>query len=194
MLDEENNLQKPGKVCALTSDATFTAVEVYLGFALVDGASIRIDQVGDTSGIRFTAVYNTSAMKEIESYVSEIGMLLVKTSAFDSDTSDAQKAAAFIYKDSLAHEFNYAGVEDGELTKRTCAIYQIPESDFGTAISARAYIKINYADGEGYIYTDFTEANNSRSIKEAAKNLQGTDFYNGLDADQKLIIDSYAGE
>ncbi len=192
-LDDENNLQKPGKVYTELSDMTFTAVEVDLGFALEDGASIRIDEVGDTSGIRFTAVYNTEAMAEISDYVLEKGMLLVHTSAFDVNDSDAEKASKFIYKDTLAHAFTSAGMIDGENTKLSLAIYEIDSSNFATAISARAYIKINYADGADYIYTDFTVAKNSRSINEVATSLLGTEFYNSLTPEQQDIIDIYAG-
>lgn len=193
-LDSEDNLQKPGKEITLSGDAMFTAVEVDLGFALIDGASVRIDTVGNTSGIRFTAIYNTSAMAEISEYVLEKGMLLVRTSAFEVGTTDAQKSELFIYKGTLAHAFENVGVVDGELTKHAYAIYNIKSADYATAISARAYIKINYADGVDYIYTTYTEEHNSRSIKTVATNLKGTEFYNGLTVEQQGIIDLYAGQ
>lgn len=194
-VDNEGKLQKPGKLYAEISDMTFTAVEVDLEFALEEGASIRIDTVGDTSGIRFTAMYNTKAMEEISEYVLEKGMLLVKTSAFAEDSTDAQKATLFIYKDTLAHAFAGEGVIKGDLTRHAYAIYDIGENDFETEISARAYIKINYADGEGFIYTDFSIANNSRSIKTVAEAMQGSDFYNNeLDTEQQAVVDKYAGK
>ncbi len=195
-LDSDGALQKPGKVYNELSDMTFTAVEVDLGFALEKGASIRIDTAGETSGIRFTAIYNTDAMAEISDYVLEKGMLLVKTSAFEQGSTDAQKAAAFIYKTNLAHTFENDGIFDEVegITKHSYAIYEIGEADYETEISARAYIKINYADGADYIYTDFTLENNSRSVKVVAQYIKDTDFYEGLDDDQKAIIDLYAGE
>ena len=67
--------------------------------------------------------------------------------------------------------------------------------DYTKAYSARGYIEVQYADGTTeYIYTDYNEADNSRSIQQVAQNLIATDAaaYEAMTTTQKAIIDGYA--
>ena len=68
-------------------------------------------------------------------------------------------------------------------------------ADYTRSYSARGYLEIAYSNHiSAIVYTDFNQADNSRTIAEVAYRLKtiGVDEYNAMTSAKKAIIDAYA--
>ena len=142
---------------------------VWIGFGMQEGAAVRLTQ--GSAGIRFlvdisqedfnTYYYENSIIDtwgvlltptDYLSYVSEFTHSALGTNCSDKDCSDLWRV-----EDEAEEIWTYAA-----------AFVNISEYQFSRAFSARGYLKIAFTTGYGYVYTPYTEENNSRSIYEVA--------------------------
>ena len=121
------------------------------------GASVRYkeEEETDRSGIRFTA-YISETYKS-ENPEAQYGMLLCPVdllgeSELTAETENAVNKVTEVWSEENDKE-GYA--------KFTTVLYNIPESEYGRTIAARAYIK----NGEEYVYAQSTE---KRSLGQVA--------------------------
>ncbi len=162
-----SELYPAGYELGLKSNTTLYAV--WIGFEMQDGAAVRL--TSGSSGIRFTVDIQQDDFNVYyfdNPLIETWGVLLAPTdylryvSAFthndlgqnctDRDCSDLWK------------------VEDEEQAIWTyaAAFINIQQYQYARSFSARGYLKINYTTGVDYVYTPYTEENNSRSIYEIA--------------------------
>lgn len=122
-----------GDTIAFTEDVVLE--EVTVDFTMLYGASIRLDA---TASIRFTAVINTEDLTALEALIGadkvSYGMTLL--------------AGGNTYKiDSKDPKFN-TGTYGTDYTLYSAVMMGIPASDYKTELTAQAYIKVEYADGD----------------------------------------------
>ena len=166
-LEELSDLYPAGYEFGLKSNTTLYAV--WIGFEMQDGAAVRTSK--DSSGIRFLVDIRQADFNNYyfdNEIISTWGVLLTPTdylsyvSAFthaelggnctDKDCSDLWRV-----EDEAEENWTYAA-----------AFVNIKEYQYARSFSARGYLLVNYTTGGGYVYTPYTEENNSRSIYEVA--------------------------
>ncbi len=183
----------PAKTYAVGESSV--SVDVALAdFALANGASIRA--IGD-SGIRFTYRFASADYDAYKDFITELGIILLPT--------DTLGDSAFTMENFTAGE-NLVVAENGKtkqlLNENTGAyeyilrLTKIKEANYARAFSARGYLKVTYADGTtAYVYTQYTEENNSRSIAEVAQrcadNVNGKGEYHSMSSEAQTNVDKY---
>ena len=131
--DKDGVLHAVGETITLTDDIVLEEVE--LDFTMLYGASIRLDS---TASIRFTAVFNPADMAAVEALVGEAnvsyGMFLT--------------AGAHNYEINSKDNNFKTGTHTNGYTLYSVVMTGIPASDYETELTAQAYVKITYANGE----------------------------------------------
>ena len=154
-------------------------------FEMVKGASIRLKTDG-SSGLRFTVGISKADYDNLAAYNPVFGAVLIPTdlkgAALTLDTAKVMNITAPAEL-TLIDDVYYYNV----------SLLNIPEESFGRAISARGYVKFT-VDGVEYVYyTDYTAANNSRSIQEVAQKIIDSGNLDEFTAEQREIIRKFAG-
>jgi hypothetical protein len=185
----------------VTANTTITAV--YAQLAMMNAASLRIDEV---SGIRFSTFSSLGVadFEELSSSV-EFGTLIARAQDVTTDN-------AFDY--SLINLENSAVIKlvsnvqtiVGRYTNFNGGLVEIKESHYDWIIGARGYMTVTYADGT--IKTFYAEvSDNARSVKDIATTLlsdiskiQTSEYkyavdggYSKYDIDATNLLKVYAG-
>ncbi len=155
------------------------------------GASVRVCESSDESGIRFSLNFDFEEFKSAESFISEYGGIISPTDLFkdvcEFDLDNLIEGQSVVKINATK---NY--VEDDKL-KFNVALIKIHTSNYDRDFSVRGYVKVKYFDGEKFVYTNYSEEDNSRSIRTVASRVKA-DGYKNLSEKQKEIIDGYIGE
>lgn len=154
-------------------------------FEMVNGASIRLKTDG-SSGLRFTVSIGKEDYDNLAEYNPVFGAVLIPTdlkgAALTLDTAKVMNITAPAEL-TLIDDVYYYNV----------SLLNIPEESFGRAVSARGYVKFT-VDGVEYVYyTDYTAANNSRSIQEVAQKIIDSGNLDEFTTEQRDIIKKFAG-
>ena len=154
-------------------------------FEMVKGASIRLKTDG-SSGLRFTVGISKADYDNLAAYNPVFGAVLIPTdlkgAALTLDTAKVMNITAPAELTLIDNVYYY-----------NVSLLNIPEESFGRAISARGYVKFT-VDGVEYVYyTDYTAANNSRSIQEVAQKIIDSGNLDEFTAEQREIIRKFAG-
>ena len=128
-----NELYAVGDTITLTGDVVLE--EVTIDFAMLYGASIRLD---NTASIRFTAVINTAEVTALETLVG------VENVSYGMILTGAEKTYEINSKDANFKTGSYQEV----YTLYSAVMKNIPEADYETELTANAYLKVTYADGD----------------------------------------------
>lgn len=115
-------------------------------FALGEGASIRLKPTKEDTGIRFIANFDKNSFLRCKNYIEEIGVIILPTDLIgDEEFTDENsgKPAVFLLKKDDELTFN----NDGKIELRA-TIKSIRESNYGRNFSARAFLTVNYGDGD----------------------------------------------
>ena len=182
--DSTKNIYKDSEY-SMVYLGSLTGVKV--GISTKTGASIRFS---DEGGIRFSSVVsveNYNALKSSEHKTVTFGMLTLPGNVSVADlTIENTNALNFEFQDEKK-------IEENGNYMFNAAIIGIPEVHYNTKISARAYVKITYDNGESvYIYADYNSANHSRSVKSVAVDAL-SDETKEWSAVQKAILNKFAG-
>ncbi len=147
----------------LQPDSAMELHAVWLGFEMEEGAAVRL---AVNSGIRFTTHIASDYKTVLKGLVSEVGTILCPTSYLVNgrELTHSLPEGYFVAKDADAELFIS---NSGTYTYAT-AFVGIQEKDYTREYSARGYIKVNFTTGVGYVYTDYSAEENSRSIYEVA--------------------------
>ncbi len=134
---------------------------VFVGFAMEDGASVRLN---NGTGIRFTVLVDGASYDVIKSKILESGIILAPTSYLSTaELTHGLGKGYFI--ESVASTWS---VETGANRKFASAFTNISPEQYAREFSARGYLKVNFTSGEGYVYSQYSKENNSRSIYQVA--------------------------
>lgn len=114
-----------------------------------EGASVRYKEQGDAedlSGLRFSAYVEEAYTSE--NATAEYGMLLIPEKMLGDEELTVATVGAVNKKSEV-----WRAVSDKEGYKKfSTVLYAIPETDYGTVVAVRAYIK----DGDEYVYSSET--------------------------------------
>ena len=210
-------------IAIAVSDIVYGAHEAIVSEVTVNGSApkITIDEgasicMGDPTGIRFTGTvsrsYYESLVKDYGEENVKAGMLIAPTSNLDSvdeftkEALDAWNGAATKYleidADALVNEGNAA-------YRITCAMGNIKANDVEKEFSARLYVKVTSNGKTEYSYSEFSKADNSRSVAYVATaaladfsdeadsthtnevNVYGETKYSPYDTEQRSVLEDF---
>lgn len=168
-----------------------------IDYDTIGGASVRM---AGKSGLRFQTIINAeqyASLKEKGRLVS-FGTIVTYTDTITSvgkefTIENYQDQETFAKVENTKGVFDYTDKNGTAYTAYSMGIIDI--ADYTKAYSARGYMVVAYSNGvTTTIYTDYTAADNSRSIAEVAYRLKtiGTEEYNAMSDAKKAIIDAYA--
>ena len=169
----------------LQLDAETTLYAVWIGFEMQDGAAVRL--APNSSGIRFLvdideAGYQTGVSLGL---IADIGTILVPTSYLTNTNFVHSNFPSGYYSEVTKVKTELSGnewkwTEESGVKTYAAAFVGIGTGQYARVFSARGFLKVNFTTGVGYVYTDYVEENNARSIYEVA-----TSAYNDTEADYK---------
>lgn len=177
-------LYPAGYELTLTGDTTL--YPVWIGFKMRDGAAVRT--VTNSSGIRFLVDVDKAGYEFGLNLgkISQIGTIVAPTDYLK--TKELTHALGDGYYMSVVTSKWQVNGEDNATWTYSAAFTNISADQYTRSLSARGYMEIQYTSGVGYIYTDYDEANNARSIYEVATKAYGnneisdavTDYVNSV--------------
>ena len=164
-----SELYPAGYEFGLKSNTTLYAV--WLGFEIQEGAAVRT--VVDSSGIRFLvdidkAGYELGITKGL---IADIGTIVVPTDYLQYVDVFAHSSFAkgqYSEVSKLLAGDGWKWRNEGDTLTYAAAFINIQEYQYARAMSARGYLKVNFTSGVGYVYTAYSEEQNSRSIYDVA--------------------------
>ena len=128
-------------------------------------------------------------MITLRSYLNEAET--TAKSEFTVEKIQSISANSVIKNTKKTYTVNKPELEGYELY--SAAINEIGETNGAVKLAARGYLEVEYADGSiGYIYTDWTEENNVRSVADTANRCQQSADYQNLTTDEKTVVDHFA--
>ncbi|MBR2336595.1 MAG: hypothetical protein IKA61_01465 [Clostridia bacterium] len=154
-----SNLYSAGYEFTVSGDVTL--YPVYVGFMMDDGAGVRLN---NGTGIRFTVLVDGASYDKLSGKILETGTILAPTSYLKDKQLTHELGNGYF----IATVVKTWAIAEGANRKYAMAYTGISAEQYSRAFSARGYLKINYDDGVGYIYTDYSEENNSRSMYQVA--------------------------
>ena len=165
------------------------AKAVYLDYTLEDGASIRMADTADESGIRFTSLLQEEGCITYSKYIHSVGIIVLPLELLGSEAFEVNHSAAAVnFYASQEKGFKFT---DGVMKMRA-TIQTVRATNYNRDYVARAYVLVNYADGEtDYVYGYFQKENHVRNIYEVA-----TEAYKAGEgtSTQKTVLKGYAGK
>ena len=165
------------------------AKAVYLDYTLEDGASIRMADTAEESGIRFTSFLQEEGYVTYSEYIHSVGIIILPLELLGSEAFEVNHSATAVnFYATQEKGFTFA---DGVMTMRA-TIHTVRATNYNRDYAARAYVRVNYAGGEtDYAYGYFQKENHVRNIYEVAtkayKAGEGTSA-------QKAVLEGYAGK
>ena len=178
-----------------------------LVYKMKEGASMRIVSGENTeSGIRFESAYDETGYAKISSFVKSKGTLITLREYLDANEATAEgqfiveNAGTLFSQESVMENTKPTYADNKTAGFSGYALYSVAINSMNeqyatTKLTARGYIQIEYADGStGYIYTDWTQEKNVRSLAEVAYKCKTKNdgVYEGFTSGQKGVIDYFA--
>ena len=151
-----NQLFQAGDTVVINQDFTITAIEAT--FAMVDGASIRIDA---PTGMRFTTTLTWDAYDAISSFAS-FGTLIAKAEDVAADYTDL----------TTAFDGTYLNIEQTKYQEKNGnfqfngVLVNIKDNHHNWNFASRAYMTVTYTDGDEVTFYTNGE---TRSVNYIAK-------------------------
>ena len=168
-----------------------------IDFDTINGASVRM---AGSSGIRFQTMIDAQQYEDLKAagFIKSFGTLIAYTDTLTSVGKDFTienyaDEAGFAKVQNYKGMFDYTDKNDKTWKAYTMGVVDI--EDYTRAYSARGYLVISYSNGVSHtVYTDYNEAENSRSIAFVANRVKtdGAEKYAVMTDEQKAIIDTYA--
>ena len=173
---EEGELKNINDLNNVVLNENKTYELAYLDFYTEAGASIRISGY---TGLRFRGFIDSQIDASIQDNIKEYGMILAPTDYIENKAftlDDYQEGS--MYKQPAQYT-----VEGAELTHFYVTMTHLKAANMAREFSARVYVEISYDDGStGFVYSNYTETDNSRSAYEVAKSAYSDeDEYAGMD-------------
>lgn len=157
------NLYNADYVATINGDTNFYSVGV--DFTMVDGAAIRI--ANKSNGIKFKSTIATADYEILESYITKVGTFILPTKYVE--TTDFVLENFELGVTILEVENVNGWLENEENYSYYGSLTNVLDQNTNLSFSARGYILVEYTDGSAqYIYTNYNETNNSRSIYQVA--------------------------
>ncbi|MBR2337132.1 MAG: hypothetical protein IKA61_04215 [Clostridia bacterium] len=142
---------------------------VWLGFEMEDGAAVRL--ASGSSGIRFTVHVDKGGYDAgvTLGLITDIGTIICPATYLVNGRELTHGLGAGYYKAVSVGLSSDKFVEESTGFKYSTAFVGIAEKDFSRKYAARGYLQIQFTTGVGYVYTNYNEEVNARSIYEVAE-------------------------
>ena len=181
----DEKLYKVGTVLPAKAEG-YTINAVNVEFSQIDGAQVRLTTKNETEkigGIRFVCKLGSDSKSD---YITQMGMLIMPTNYM---TNGELAHANYVPTNEKGTTPGYREftVDKADMTLSTYAqdeaangteyyylkgsIVDLYDYNYTRSYSARSFLKVNYADGEAYIYADYSKDNNARRICDIAKKM-----------------------
>ena len=184
---ELNGMNGTGVMTMTDGETTVKLTYDELAVQMVNGASIRYMT---PAGIRFATRINGIAKLEAEGYTVKVGTIIAINSALGTNefTKDALTAAGVKYLDIETAKWAEAGLSEfGAYENLTFnVVHGIPAASYATDLSARTYVEATKDGVTETWYSDYSELNNTRNIREVAIKV-----YDGAPESVKGTLDEY---
>lgn len=137
----QDELVQAGKTVEIASytKRTIETEAVCVGYGLINGASIRYDQTGDSSGIRFGAKLLTEDFAAFEEYIQGIGIIVMPSDLLGSSEfilanygGAGQAKNFFVPSEEI--------VSEGDYFTLYATIVKMLKSNYNRSLCARAYV------------------------------------------------------
>lgn len=148
----DGGLYAVGDTITLTKDVVLE--EVTIDFTMLYGASVRLDA---TASIRFTAIINMADFAALETLVGANNVSYGMTLAAAGNTYDIN---------SKNDNFKTSTYENS-YTLYSAVMKGIPETDYTTDLTAQAYLKVTYADGDVATISSLIAEKKAGDVKES---------------------------
>ena len=184
---------------ALASADISAYTPVYVGYGMMNGASVRIDTSAEPqSGLRFMTTFNVSDYASVKDYITSCGTLIAYNSALTQGIFDTVNYADEITaKTQVAQVENTKGVftyiDQNNNSYKAYSMALVGITDYTQVYAARGYIVVTYADETtATFYTSYNETNNNRSIAEVAYKLQQSEEFSQYGEAQQGVVNDFA--
>ena len=190
-------LYEIGDTFAAAKDG-FVLEAVCVDFTQLEGASIKMGNTTEGSGIRFTARLGAT-----NQYITKMGVLVMPSDLMTN--GEFTHANYSVYdeasKTGICHEFiansNDLGLENfqnkGKAYYVKGSVVNLFESNYQRTFVGRSFLVVNFADGEKYVYVDYDASKHERRICDVAKAAL-EDTKATYTTEQKKILLSYTVE
>ena len=182
--DVDGKLYKGGTTIPAKTEG-YTIKAVYAAFSQIDGAQVRISAPSDekVGGIRFVCKLGSDSKSE---HIVQMGLLIMPTNYMTNGAlthanygpTNAQGStpgyrefvvnSADMQLEVYAQDTEANGTEGYYLKGSIVNLY---DYNYTRSYSARSFLKVQYADGVEYVYTDYNKDNNARKICDIAKKM-----------------------
>ena len=184
--DVDGDLYKVGTTRPANS-AGYTIKAVYAAFSQIGGAQVRLTTANENEeigGIRFVCKLGSDSKSE---HIVQMGLLIMPTNYM---TNGELTHANYIaqteeygtvkgYREFVVDNANMqlevyaqdtaANGAEGYYLKGS--IVNLYDYNYTRSYSARSFLKVQYADGVEYVYSDYNKDNNARKICDIAKKM-----------------------
>ena len=175
----DGKMYAPNSEVTVEADMAFTSVKE-LSVSMADGAGIRY--IG-TAGIRFQSTVLSDNMEAVASDAITEGTLITANDIYEAKGTDL----------TLTSDYTKLNVVNSGWYKDTVGTYcgsicNVVESNYIRNFTARAYVTINYENGEAV--TVYSNMGPVRSISQVASAVKAAG-YTGIAEEYKSTIDSF---
>ena len=185
------NLYKVGDTLEIGMENVLSMEAVTTDFEQLDGASVKIGNNLEGTGIRFTA-----KLGELNEYVTKVGVMVMPLDLITKGefthanyTEDVDYLQFVANVDTLTLE-TIEGVE-GYYVKGS--VIDLFEANYQRTFVGRSFLVVNFGRGEQYVYLDSNNAEYQRRICDVAKEALD-DTKATYTTEQKKILLSYTVE
>ncbi len=187
----EGKLYQAGDFVALAEyeKRTFQTETVFVGYGLIEGASIRYDRTGETSGIRFASQLNLDDFNAHKDVILGVGIILMpnnllgeKEFTLENYSGAGQAKSVFIESDEIV-------AENGDIFTLYASIVKVLEINYNRTFSARAYILTDDGDEGVYVWDSPIVSRSVYYVASAA--LEKDKHDQALENWQKTILETY---
>ncbi len=172
-------MYKSGAEVTITKDMAFTSVNE-LSVSMADGAGIRY---AGTAGIRFQASVASDNMDAVASDAITEGTLITA-----NDIYEAKGTPLTLTSDYTKIDVKNSGWFQNKVGTYCGSICDVVESNYIRNFTARAYVTVNYENGDAV--TVYSSMGPVRSISQVAAAVKAAG-YPGIAAENQSIIDSF---
>lgn len=162
----------------------YTIIAQFADFKQVNGASIKIADTVNGSGIRFTA-----RLAEKNEFIVKVGVLIMPKQLMTKGEFTAENYTEnkdYLRFETVASEFlekeNFS--DQGEAYYLKATLVKLYESNYTREFTARSYITVQYGETEKIIYAAYDETEHTRSIQTVAQKAVDAGAYS---ADHPII-------
>ena len=187
----DGNVYQAGDSIGLSDyeNRTLQAEAAFVGYGLIDGASIRYDQTGAASGIRFASQLNTDDFTANKDIILGVGIILMPHNLLGTKEFTLENYSDAGYAKSIFIASGDVSFGDSNIFTLYASIVKVLEINYNRAFLARAYLLIDDGGEERYVWDSEIVSRSIYFVASAA--LEKDKQSQTLKSWQKTILETY---